>query len=193
MESYLTITQINDFLFCPRSIYFHDIYRNTADEMTYHQTPQIVGRAAHATVDEGTYSSSKNIITGMMVYSQRYNLLGRIDILDTEKRLLTERKHSVSAIYDGYRHQLYAQFLALTEMGYAVEHLRIHSNKDNKTYEIPLPTAEDIAQFERVLDSMKAFRMDFPFEPNPKKCAHCIYSALCDVCPLEEQPSEQLL
>jgi len=187
MESYLMITQINDFTFCPRSIYFHDIYRNTTDEMTYHQTPQRVGQAAHTTVDEGTYSTRKTIITGMMVYSQKYNLLGRIDILDTDRQLLTERKHSVSAIYDGFRYQLYAQFFALTEMGYAVAQLRIHSTKDNRSYDIPLPTARDIEQFEQVLDEMKAFRLDSPFSPNPKKCARCIYSTLCDVCPLEEE------
>ncbi len=185
MESYIAITQINDFLFCPRSIYFHDVYRNTFDELTYHQTPQRIGQAAHATVDEGTYSTRKTIITGMMVYSQKYNLLGRIDILDTEKRLLTERKHSVSAVYDGFRYQLYAQFFALTEMDYEVERLRIHSNKDNKTHEIPLPTAGDVEAFEQVLAEMKAFSLETPFTPNPKKCERCIYNALCDRCPLE--------
>ena len=188
MESYLMITQINDFTFCPRSIYFHDIYRNTADESTYHQTPQRVGQAAHATVDDGTYSTRKAIITGMMVYSQQYNLLGRIDVLDTERQLLTERKHSVSAIYDGFRYQLYAQFFALTEMGYTVKHLRIHSNKDNRTYDIPLPTAPDIQQFEQVLADMRAFSLEAPFTPNPNKCAHCIYNALCDVCREEDDP-----
>ena len=186
MESYLMITQINDFTFCPRSIYFHDIYRNTVDDSTYHQTPQRVGQAAHATVDEGTYSTRKTIITGMMVYSQKHTLLGRIDILDTEQQILTERKHSVSAIYDGFRYQLYAQYFALAEMGYVVKKLRIHSNKDNRTYDIPLPTLPDTEQFERVLAEMKEFRLEDPFTPNPKKCAHCIYSALCDVCPLEE-------
>ena len=186
MESYLMITQINDFIFCPRSIYFHDIYRNTANDSTYHQTSQRIGLAAHSTVDIGTYSTHKTIITGMMVYSQKYTLLGRIDILDTKRQILTERKHSISAIYDGFRYQIYAQYFALAEMGYDVKRLRIHSNKDNRTYEIPLPTLRDIEQFEQVLAKIKTFSLEDSFAPNPKKCAHCIYSVLCDACPLEE-------
>ena len=61
MEAYLTITQINDFIFCPRSIYFSGIYRNTADTQLYHQTPQLLGNAAHAAIDAGEYSSKKDI------------------------------------------------------------------------------------------------------------------------------------
>ena len=40
MESYLMITQLNDFIFCPRSIYFAGIYRESVSDEVYHQTPQ---------------------------------------------------------------------------------------------------------------------------------------------------------
>ena len=182
MEPYLTITQISDFIFCPRSIYFYNIYRNTADSDFYHQAPQKIGCAAHKTVDENTYSSRKEIITGLRVYSQKYNLVGRIDILDTSKNLLIERKYSVNAIYDGFKFQLYAQAIALIEMGYCVREMRIHSSKDNKNYEIDFPDENEIKRFEAVLAEMNKFSLAEPFSQNPKKCEHCIYAALCDVC-----------
>lgn len=78
METYLMITQINDFTFCPRSIYFHDVYRNSVGEDAYHAVPQKVGRASHKAIDEGSYSSRKDVLTGAMVYSSRYGLMGRI-------------------------------------------------------------------------------------------------------------------
>lgn len=183
MESYLMITQINDFIFCPRSIYFHDVYRNSLDSDVYQQKPQRIGQAAHESVDTGTYSTRKTIMTGTVVYSQKYNLLGRIDIFDMEKGLLTERKYSVTALYDGFRYQLYAQYFALTEMGHTVREMRIHSSKDNRNYPVSLPEEAEVAQFESVLEQIRSFKLDAPFVPNPSKCEHCIYNPLCDVCP----------
>ncbi len=171
------ITQINDFIFCPRSIYFHDVYRGTADPDVYIGRPQIIGRKAHKTVDEGSYSTRKRVVTGLMVYSAQYGLLGRIDQLDTASGQLTERKYSVTAVYDGYRYQLYAQYFALKEMGYAVRLMRIHSIKNNQNYPVSLPSESDVVAFETVLDRIRAFTLEEPFVPNPNKCSHCIYVA----------------
>ena len=181
MESYIMITQINDFIFCPRSIYFHDIYRATADPDTYQQAPQKIGQSSHSTIDHSTYSTRKEIITGLMVYSQKYGLLGRIDILDTSQGILTERKYSVTAIYEGFRYQLYAQYFALLEMGYYVSAMRIHSIKDNKNYPIDIPNLEETNQFDATLEQMKSFDLQAPFNQNPKKCQHCVYNSLCDI------------
>lgn len=181
MESYLMITQINDFIFCPRSIYFHDVYRGNVDTEFYHQTPQKIGLAAHAAIDNQRYSTRSDILMGTMVYCEKYRLLGRIDLFNISTGTLTERKYSVTAIYDGFRYQLYAQCFALKEMGYSVREMRIYSKKDNKLYPIPFPSEEEHSRFEKVLTQMREFKMTDPFTPNPKKCAHCIYSALCDV------------
>lgn len=181
MESYLMITAINDFIFCPRSLFFSGIYRHSTDAKMFQQTPQIVGQANHKSIDQHMYSTKKSIVTGMTVFSQRYNLLGVIDILDLEKGVLTERKYSVTAVYDGFRYQLYAQYFALVEMGFQVKQLKLHSVKDNKTYPVDLPSADDIADFENVLTQIRSFSI---FEPcpvtNPNKCSHCIYRPLCD-------------
>ncbi|WP_026504237.1 type V CRISPR-associated protein Cas4 [Butyrivibrio sp. NC3005] len=71
MEDAILITELNDFIFCPVSIYFHKMYKEM-DRMIYQNTDQINGTAAHKTVDDGTYSSSKDILTGLDVYCEKY-------------------------------------------------------------------------------------------------------------------------
>lgn len=180
MEETLSMTNINDFLFCPRSLYYGNIFRRSLGQDGYQQTPQKTGLAAHETIDGGTYSTRKDVLTGVMVYCEKYGLLGRIDIYDVRKRTLTERKYSVSAVWEGFRMQLYAQCFALKEMGYEVAALRIHSQKDNMTYTVPLPTQDDVIRFEEILEQMRSFNMEVPTEFNANKCAKCIYRTLCD-------------
>jgi CRISPR-associated protein Cas4 len=131
MESFWTMTQLNDFIFCPRSLYYSGIYRNTGSVELYHQAPQLNGKAAHEAVDEARYSSRKDVLQGITVYCEKYNLVGRIDTFDTATGVLTERKNSITAVYDGFRYQLYAQYFALSEMGDDVRALRLYSKKDN--------------------------------------------------------------
>lgn len=181
MESYILITQLNDFIFCPRSIFFSGIYRNTTSTEFYHQTPQKIGQAVHSAIDEGRYSTKKTILSGTTVYCEKYNLLGKIDIFNIETGMLTERKYSVTTIYDGFRYQLYAQAFALQEMGYDVKAMRIYSVKDNKIYDIPMPDEVEIKRFEVLISKIKNFSLDAPINPNPNKCAKCIYNPLCDV------------
>ena len=38
MDDYISISQLNDFIFCPYSIYLHNVYMET-DEGLYHATP----------------------------------------------------------------------------------------------------------------------------------------------------------
>lgn len=180
MEQLWTMTQLNDFIFCPRSLYYSGIYRNTGSVEIYHQAPQLNGKSAHSAVDAVRYSSRKNILQGATVYSEKYNLVGRIDTFDVATGLLTERKNSITAIYDGFRYQVYAQYFALTEMGYKVESMRLYSLKDNIMHSIPFPTPTQINEFENVLVCMRDWVPERGFSPNPKKCRGCIYSALCD-------------
>ena len=177
------MTQLNDFMFCPRSIFFSRIYHDSVNDDLFHQECQTQGLAAHAAVDENRYSSRKSVITGMMVYSEKYNLLGRIDIFDTETGVLTERKYSVKAVYPGFRYQLYAQYFALGEEGFDVRAMRLYSSKDNKNYPVPLPGENEIREFEDLVSSVRSFRMETPFEPEKSKCRRCIYAPLCDADP----------
>ena len=182
METMTTMTQLNDFIFCPRSLYFNGIFRNSVGTEFYHQTPQKNGLAVHAAVDEGRYSTRKDVLQGTMVYCAKYNLVGRIDVFDVATGILTERKNSITAIYNGFRFQVYAQYFALCEMGYDVRELRLYSSKDNKIYPLSLPNEEDISAFERTLKDMEEWSPERGFSPKPKKCRACIYSSLCDYC-----------
>lgn len=92
----------------------------------------------------------------------------------------------MTALYDGFRYQLYAQYFALQEMGFSVREMRIYAQKTNRNFPVPVPSEAETAEFERVLERIRAYSPEAPFTPNPKKCAQCIYSPLCDVCPLAD-------
>ncbi|MDD6338485.1 MAG: type V CRISPR-associated protein Cas4 [Lentisphaeria bacterium] len=188
METYLTFTQINDFIFCPRSIFFHDFLRENFAPSTFRETPQVLGLAAHAAIDEGRYSSRKDILQGTMVFSARYNLLGKIDLFFMSEGRLVERKRSITAVYDGFRYQLYAQKFALEEQGFEVKKLELYSSKDNKKYDIPQPSAEDILHFEGVLEAIRSYRMETDnSRPDLNKCRSCNYREICTCFPEEER------
>lgn len=125
MESYITLSFLNDFIFCPRSIYFHQLYGNFHDAL-YKQTPQYKGNAAHETIDRQSYSTSEFILQGREVYCSQFNICGKIDVFDVKKGRLTERKREIKTIYDGYIFQVYAQCFGLREMGYEVNEIVIH-------------------------------------------------------------------
>lgn len=181
MDDCIIISNLNDFIFCPASIYFHNLY-GSQDTMTYQNSSQINGTSAHEAVDKGTYSGKKNIITAMAVYSEKYNLVGKIDIYDAETKTLTERKRQIKTIYDGYIFQIYAQYFALCEMGYEVRKLRFYSMIDNKTYPIKLPMEDEdmLHKFEKTINDMKNFDMNSFAQNNIEKCKKCIYEPSCD-------------
>lgn len=179
MENTIPISKINDFIFCPRSLYFHSLYENY-QEKTYHDLPQRIGKAKHENIDQGRYSTSHHIIQGIEVYSSNYGLGGKIDIYDSQKQFLIERKYKVKHIFDGYKYQLFAQYFCMIEMGYEVKKLFIHSLSDNKRYEISLPCQTDKEQFLSVIQKIKDFN---PLVKHKKaianKCNNCIYKELC--------------
>lgn len=185
MEPYITLSFLNDFIFCPRSIYFHQLYGGLNQEL-YKQKPQIAGEAAHSAVSGKSYSTRKGVLQNTEVFSEKYNICGKIDVFDCEAGRLTERKREIKTIYDGYVFQVYAQCHALREMGYVVQEIVIYDMVHNKNYPIPLPEndAEMQLKFEKLIFDMNHFDFeDAGFEPNRAKCERCIYSQLCDVSP----------
>mgnify|MGYP002678458209 CR=1 FL=1 len=181
MDDLILISNLNDFLFCPVSIYFHALY-GREDHILFQTKDQLNGTHAHKAVDEGNYSTKKDIITAMEVYSEKYGVVGKIDIYDTERAMLIERKKHVKVIYDGYIFQLYAQCYAMREMGYEVSAMRIHSMDDNKNYEITLPE-NDVhmkERFEKLIQNMREFEFFDFVQTNAEKCLRCIYSDACN-------------
>lgn len=182
LENYIPISYLNDFIFCPRSIYNHLLYQNR-DEMHYQGEKQTAGRVAHQKIDNKEYSDKKSILQNFEVVSVKYQLYGKIDLFDLKNKKLIERKNSVTKIYDGYIFQLYAQYFGLIEMGYEVEQLVIYDYSKNKSHPISLPENDwqILEKFENTIENLKSFSLlDKEFYPNKAKCEKCIYHLLCD-------------
>lgn len=190
MEELIPISYINDFTFCPASIYFHGLM-DGSDKMLYQSKYQIEGTASHHTVDNRAYSTKKDILQGMHVCSIKYGLIGKIDIFDKKNKILIERKKRISKIYPGHIFQLYGQYFALIEEDYEIEQLQIHSMEDNKRYNIPLPSnnIKILEEFENTIENMHSFLLDDFEQNNTQKCTRCIYSALCINSRYHDEPS----
>lgn len=179
MENLIAISTLNDFIFCPYSIYLHNVYVGV-DKSMYQALPQVRGSASHKSIDQHTYSSSKNDLTGISVVSETLGVYGVIDLYKYDKCLLIERKYKIHKLYKGQIYQLYAQYYCMIESGFIVNELSIYSLSDNHKYEISLP---DEKQYEELLRFIQSFRMWNPTDPvniNTNKCTHCIYASLCD-------------
>lgn len=186
-EQPIAISTLNDFIFCPVSIYFHSL-EDEEENILNQDSFQLNGSAAHAKSDSAAYSSRKSMLQGVSVYCEKYNLCGKIDTFDVEKGILTERKKKIKTIYDGYIFQLYAQYFSLTEMGYDVKEIRLYSMDDNKVYKVnnPILDSEMLHKFETLIHEMNAFAFDRFKQDNIKKCVNCIYEPLCSFSALKE-------
>ena len=109
MPSEIKLSNLNDFIFCPISIYFHNLYGDQA-KYTYQDKPQLLGTAVHKSIDEKTYSTRSDVLQGIDCFCGKYNLIGKIDLFDIEKKELTERKRKITRVYDGYIFQLYGEY-----------------------------------------------------------------------------------
>lgn len=181
MENPIIISNINDFIFCPISIYYHQLYADI-DKMIYTGEKQLNGSHIHEKVDEAGYATSSHILQGIDVYCEEFGIIGKIDLFDTKTGLLTERKNRIQTIYDGYVFQVYAQCLALREMGYTVNKIRLHSYSDNKNYDLPLPE-DDVVMFEKfrkTISDIKTTDVSSFMPENSEKCSNCIYAPFCD-------------
>ena len=178
MYELIQISKINDFLFSPESIFYHSVYESFSNG-TFHQNPQIAGNLAHESIDNAVYSTKKDIVQGKSVYSENFRLVGKIDILDLNKKHLIERKKKVKNIYTGYRYQLYAQMVCLAEEGIDVEELVIHSLDDNKRYFLGLPSVEELDSFFEVLFNIWNYKAGRDFKQMAEnKFQNCIYKNL---------------
>ena len=178
MENYIPISMLNDFVFCPYSIYLHNVYME-ADEGLYHATPQLRGKMSHQSVDE-KMSNRKVDFLSLPVCSNKYRLFGRIDLLKTDKKQLIEKKYSLKQIFKGQIYQLWAQYFCLQEMGYEVEHLAFYEISTNKIFEVMLPTKAEEQEFPSFINLVHNYSPEDDMHVNLNKCRHCIYCSMCD-------------
>ncbi len=178
MDDYIAISTLNDFIFCPYSIYLHNVYMNT-DEGLYHATPQTKGRLAHESIDNKT-SLNKDIILALPVISNHLRLIGKIDVYKQKEKKLVERKYSLKHIYRGHMYQLWAQYFCMIEMGYEINNISFYEISTNKTIPVSLPTSKDLKELVTFIDNFRKYNPSDPISINVTKCSHCIYSNLCD-------------
>ncbi len=185
-EEPIIISNLNDFIFCPVSIYFHSL--DEEENILSQDSYQLNGTNAHKSSDSATYSTKKSMLQGMSVFCEKYNIIGKIDTFDSEKGILTERKKKIKTIYDGYIFQIYAQYFALIEMGYIVNELRLYSMDDNRMYKIAKPEndRDKLYKFEKVISDMNSMGFDSFRQSNKEKCRKCIYEPLCGYSDLKE-------
>ena len=89
MDDIILISNINDFIFCPVSIYFHNLY-GSENKLMFQSEYQLNGTKAHETVDSNRYSTRAEIITSLDVYSDVYRIVGKIDIYNGKQKRLIE-------------------------------------------------------------------------------------------------------
>jgi len=187
METYIKLSTLNDFIFCPKSIYYHTLYDNY-DKNLYQEKAQKEGTKVHEAVDNKTYSSLRYILQWISVYGEHYKIAWKIDIFNTLTWELIERKNKIfldenkkPKIYLWQKYQLWWQMFCLEEMWYNVKSLWIYSVKDNKKYRIYKPSDQQLSQFTKTLKKYRKFDLfQKNWHQNSKKCIKCIYRELCD-------------
>lgn len=177
MESYIQISKLNDFLFCPKTLYLHSVYESFGQQ-TYHQTPQVAGKIKHENIEAGKYSTAKKYLQGLEVCSEEYGILGKIDIYDKENQILIERKNKVKNIYEGYLMQVWAQTVCLEEMGYPVKKIFIHSLSDNKRYPVDVPGPKEKLKLKSLIEQIYNFNIKDYTNHKCPRCSMSIYGNL---------------
>ena len=66
MDDYIPLSTLNDFIFCPYSIYLHSVYMESDGDL-YKAAPQTKGTLAHQGVDEKKGSTRKSDIMSLPV------------------------------------------------------------------------------------------------------------------------------
>lgn len=183
-EDYILLSTLNDFIFCPYSIYLHNIYME-ADEGLYHATPQTQGRIAHDAVDHKRSSTRKLDLMSLPVCSDHLGIMGKIDIYKGGEHHLIERKYQLKQIFQGQIYQLWGECFCLREMGYTVDRVSFYEISTNKMMPQKLPEQKEWNELKAFVEKFKAFDPQQPIATNPNKCAHCIYCPLCEKTDIE--------
>ena len=167
-------------MFCPYSIYLHNIYEETDGDF-YKAMPQTRGSIAHRNIEHKTASTRSSCIMSLPVMSERLGVYGKIDMFRQNERTLIERKYKLKRVFQGQAFQLWAQYFCMTEMGYDVRALAFYETSAHKTHPIPLPDEQGLKELKSLILHFRAFNpASSVFNVNSNKCAHCIYCNLCD-------------
>lgn len=180
MTEYIPLSMLNDFVFCPYSIYLHNVYME-ADEDLFKAPPQTKGTIAHQGIDKKTGSTRKTDLMSLPVYCDELGISGKIDVYKQAQRLLIERKNCLKNIFRGQVYQLWGQYFCLKEMGFEVDRLAFYEISTNKMIDVEIPGSRGKQELADFIERFKKYDpASTTFKVNPNKCAHCIYCNLCD-------------
>ncbi len=177
--TYVQISTLNDFVFCPYSIYLHGIYDHM-DESLYHAAPQVRGSISHEATDNKSSSTSKDCLLSLPVFSDRLGIIGKIDCFRVTEGHLIERKYLLKKIFRGQLYQIWAQYFCLEEMGYKVSKISFYEISTKKNITVDLPGSAEYLELKSVIEKYNQYSPDDEIETNPNKCIHCIYCPMCD-------------
>lgn len=182
--TYIPISTLNDFVFCPYSIYLHGIY-SQIDDSLYHAAPQVQGSISHAATDSKTSSSRRDDILSLPVFSDELRITGKIDMFRKSEGHLIERKYQLKNIYRGQLYQIWGQYFCLKEMGYDVKRLSFYEISTKRGIPVSIPGKEEFNELKMVIEKYIQYKPDSKIDTNNNKCAHCIYCPMCDKTDLE--------
>ena len=83
MENPISITMLNDFVFCPVSIYFHNLYQGVEKNL-YQGKSQINGTKAHETIDNCKSLSFCDIIATERIIKYESCTKNHIDVINNK-------------------------------------------------------------------------------------------------------------
>lgn len=184
INDYISLSTLNDFVFCPYSIYLHNVYMNT-DEGLYHAVPQTRGKAAHAPTDNQTGSSHKEDLLSLSVYSDELGISGQIDYYRGKDKFLVERKYQLKQIYQGQLYQLWGEYFCMIEMGYQIEKLAFYEISTRRMIPMKTPLEREKRELADFIERFRHYDPSSTISVNKNKCLHCIYINLCDKINLE--------
>ena len=176
MDGLIPISNLNDFLFCPYSIYLHGIYQG-AEEQAVKATVQNEGTRAHKE-KEKTAEGAK--LVSLPVLSEKLGVFGIIDKYDPASGILTEYKNHLDRVFEGQIIQLQCQALCLSEMGYHVTELRLFDIFKGTAVDIGFPNGKDRRRITELIEEYRGWSPEREIQVNPAKCRKCIYCALCE-------------
>lgn len=169
---------LNDFIFCPYSIYFHNIYKSY-NNLLYTDILQIKGKNNHQTIEKKSYKK-KNWIENFPLSSERYLVYGFADLFNIKEKIIFERKLKIkNNLFLGQKMQLVAQYLCFKDIGISIKKIKVLSQNENKIYTINIPNQKDIDQLKKLVEKIINFNLDSSLAINKNKCKNCIYKNWC--------------
>ncbi len=100
METFMPITYLNDFVFCPYSIYLHQVFDNNSEDL-YSANPQQIGKSAHVDIDSFEKNEKPETLKGIYVISNKLGVYGKIDTYSVNNKKLIESKYEIKTLYQG--------------------------------------------------------------------------------------------